>query len=354
MDPQLSSSVQIRRWTARDARWLICLAFVIVLTACSGNRPIKPWADLQMPGVQKIPGIEALQPMSAAARVYSAMTYQSKLDGNAIHVLFENGQAAYDMRLDGSQLHPVTLPCYDSVAVAPGGQWLVCSSNTGIQIHDLTQRTPDFTLDNAGQYAGNSTWAPDGRHLAVVTDLAGGCSIGIFAITFDSRQTTLVALLSLPQFATQAADTVGCSVKSLAWSPDGTQLAFLDLGTQRLYDLPITSLQLLTRPVTAPPITQVISGNQVVQIGERCCLHSGLAWDASSKALTYVDIIGRAIKQVDIATQEITTVLTQDAAGVFSPSWTPDGKQLLFVLGIASDELTPPPSQIYVYTPPDA
>jgi WD40 repeat protein len=306
-----------------------------------------------MPGVQKIPGIEALQPTSSAARVYNAMTYQSHQDGNATHVLFENGQTAYDMRLDGSQLHAVTLPCYDSVAVAPGGQWLVCSSNIGIQIHDLTQRTPDFTLANAGQHAGNSTWAPDGRHLAVVTDLAGGCSIGIFAITFDSRQTILVALLSLPQFLTQEGDYVGCSVKSLAWSPDGTQLAYWDLDTQRLYVLPIAPLHLLTRPVTSPPITQVISGSQLVQIGERCCLHSGIGWDVSSTALTYVDIIGRTIKQVDIATQEITTVLTQDAAGVFSPSWTPEGKQLLFVVGIASDELTPPPSQIYVYTPAD-
>jgi WD40 repeat protein len=307
-----------------------------------------------MPGVQKIPGIEALQPTSAAARVYNAMTYQSHLDGNATHVLFENGQAAYDMRLDGSQRHPVTLPCYDSVAVAPGGQWLVCSSNTGIQIHDLTQRSPDFTLADAGQDSGNSTWASDGRHLAVVTRLAGGCSIGIFAISFDSRQTTLVGLLSLPQFVTQAADTVGCSVKSLTWSPDGTQLAFIDLDTQRLYDLPIASLQLLTRPTTSPPITQVISANQLVQIGERCCIHSGIGWTASSKALTYVDFYGRTIKQVDIATHEITTLLAQDAADVYDLSWTPDGKQLLFVLGIGPGELTPPPSQIYVYTPLDA
>ncbi|HET9979986.1 MAG TPA: hypothetical protein VFQ32_06065, partial [Ktedonobacterales bacterium] len=57
------------------------------------------------------------------------------------------------------------------------------------------------------------------------------------------------------------------------------------------------------------------------------------------------------IEQVDIESHDTSTLLAQHAAGVFALSWTPDGKQLLFVLGLASDELSVPPSQIYVYTP---
>jgi WD40-like Beta Propeller Repeat len=336
-------------------RWLLlALLLLVSVTACSGNQPIKPWGDLHMPGVKKIPGIEALQPLSAVARVYDAATYQSRLDGNETHVLFENGQTVYDMRLDGSQLHPLTLPCSESVAIAPGGVWIACRTNTDIVFHDLTNRYGDFTLTGAGQYPGLPSWAPDGQHFAAVTDLGGGCSIGVFDVSFAAGSTNLVALLSLPQFVERASDYVGCSVGRLAWSPDGTQLAFIDVTFQRVYDLPIDSLHVLTRPRTSPPITKVIERDDLIRLGDKCCLHSGLAWTASSTVLTYVDHIGRNIKQADIMSHDVTTLLAQNAAGVFGLSWTPDGKHLVFVLGIASDELTPPPSQIYVYTPSEA
>ena len=350
MHIQPPCKARIRRWILRDARWLIWLTLVILVTACSGNQSIKPWADLQLPGVTKIPGIENLQKNSDIDRVYHAITYQSQLDGDATHVLFENGQAVYDMRLDGIQLHTVTLPCSESVAVAPGGQWIACRTNTDIVMHDFTAHQADITLSDAGQYPGYPTWAPDGHHLAIMTSLGGGCSIGIFDISFTTGSTHLVALLSLPRFVTEESDNVGCSVY-LTWSPDGTQFAFIDTDLWALYDLPIGSLHLLTRPETLPPITQAMTGDQLIRLGEKCRSHSGLAWAATSKALTYVACTGRTIKQTDIVTHETTTLLVQGAAGVFDLSWTPDGKRLLFVLGIASDELTPPPSQLYVYTP---
>ena len=330
-------------------RGLIWLAFACLITACSGNQPIKPWADLQIPGVKKIPGIEALQAHSDVIRVYHAVTYQSKLDSNATHVLLQNGQAVYDARLDGSQLHAVMLPCSESVAVAPGGQRVACVSDTGIQIHDLTNRNADVTLTGAGSYAGYPTWAPDGHHLASVTGLEGGCSIAIFDIS-PTLDTHLVELLSLPQFLTQEPGGSGCSVTRLTWSPDGTQFAFIDNNTLTLYDLPVAPLHLLTQSINSSPLLHTVSRGQVVALG-RCSPHSGLSWAASSRTLTFVDLRGQRIEQVDILTYATSTLLTQHAASLFDVSWTPDGKHLLFVLGIASDELTPPPSQIYVYTP---
>jgi Tol biopolymer transport system component len=336
-------------------RWLsLTLVTLLFVAACSGNQPVNPWGDLQAPGLRKIPGIEALQPLSAVARVYHAVTYQSTLDANTTHVLFEVGQTVYDMRLDGSQLRPLSLPCSESVAVAPGGGWIACQTNTDIVIHDMSDRDPDVTLTDAGEYAGLPTWAPDGRHLAVVTKLDGGCSIGIFDIALGSQHPQRVALLSLPRFTVQVADSIGCSVTELTWSPDGTQLAFIDRTEWAVYDLPIGSLHLLTRSSTLPLITRVLTGDQMARLGGKCSSQGGLAWTASSKALTYVDFYGRTITQVDIGTADTTTVLAQHAADVFSLSWTPDGSHLLFVLGLTSDELTVPPSQLYVYTPSDA
>ena len=183
-------------------RWLLFMALLLLLfcTACSGNVTVKPWADLHMPGVTKIPGIEGLQDHESIDRVYSAMTYSSSLDGNAIHVLFENGQKVYDMRLDGSQLHPVALPCSDSVAVAPGGQWVACRAQYDIVLHDLAYPEPDITLTGAGEYPGYPTWAPDGHHLAAVVRLGDVCSIAVFDISFASGTNHLIALLGLPRF----------------------------------------------------------------------------------------------------------------------------------------------------------
>ncbi len=350
MQPLPRRRGRLRQVTTRTVRQMIWIAVAILATACSGNRPIQPWADLQISGVKKIPGIEALQKNSDVDRVYHAVTYQSKLDGNATHVLFENGQAVYDMRLDGSQLHIVKLPCSESVAVAPGGQWVACRTNSDIVLHDLTTYHANITLSDAGQYPGYPTWAPDGHHLAVMTSLGGGCSVGIYDVSFAAGSTHLVALLSLPRFVTQESNGTGCSAKRLTWSPDGTQFAFIDIDLRTLYDLPIGSLHVLTGPDTLPPITQVMIGDQLIQLG-KCSSTSGLAWSTSSKTLTFVDFDGRNIEQVDIATHDTTTTIAQRVAEIFDLSWVPDGKHLLFVLGRASDVLTAPPSQLYVYTP---
>lgn len=338
-------------------RWLLFVALLLPLlllfcTACSGNVTVKPWGDLQLPGVQKIPGIEALQQQSDGNRIYDLVTYLSPLDGHRTHIIVRlgYGRAFYDIRLDGGQLQPIILPCDEVPTITSDGQWLACRTNTDIVVHDLTSHQPDFTLPNVGQNPGNSAWAPDGRHLAVMTHLAGGCSIAIFDITFSSEDGYLTNVLSLPLFVTEGPTGPGCSAFSLTWSPDGTRLAFIDIDTLSLYDIPIASMHILDQPNTTPTITRVITGDQLARLG-RCNVHSGLAWTPSSKALTFVDASGWNIEQVDIESHDTSTLLAQHAAGVFALSWTPDGKQLLFVLGLASDELSVPPSQIYVYTP---
>lgn len=333
-------------------RWLffVVLLLLVCCTACSGNVDVKPWGDLQLPGVQKIPGIEMLQKDSDVNRVYHALTYQSAADSGATHVMFAVGQSVYGMRLDGSQLHQIALPCSESLAVAPGGHWLACVTNTDIVIHDLTDHQPDFTLSDTGQFPGYPTWAPDGHHLAVVASLSGGCSVAIFDIVFPSEDAHLTDVLSLPRFASEGPTGPGCSVARLTWSPDGVQLAFIDIDLWAVYDFPIASLHILSQPNTTPTVTRVITGDQLVRLG-KCSINSGLAWTASSKSLTFVDALGWNIEQVDIESHDTSTLLAQHAAGVFDLSWTPDGKHLLFVLGLASDELTVPPSQIYIYSP---
>lgn len=353
MNPQRSPEGRFLHRSLRITQWLIWLTLALLVSACSGNQALKPLADLQMPGISKIPGISDLQQHSNVDRIYHATTYQSHVDGNTTHVLFEVGQTAYDMRIDGSHLHPVTLPCSESVAVAPGGQWVACRTSTSVELHDVTNQRSDITINDIGQYPYSPSWAPDGHHLAVVTRLGGGCSVAIFGVSFSAGSTNVIALLSLPRFVTQESSGLGCSMESLTWSPDGTQLAFIDNDLWAVYNLPIASMHLLTRPINSPPLTLTITGDQMVRLG-KCSSHSGLAWTASSKELTFVDLHGWNIEQVDVATHDMTTLIEQHTAGAFGLSWTPDGKQLLFVLGVVSDELTPPPSQMYVYTPSDA
>ena len=77
-----------------------------------------------------------------------------------------------------------------------------------------------------------------------------------------------------------------------------------------------------------------------------------LAWSNNSAKITYVDAQGRSIMQYDVTTDAATILLGALPERVCNLSWTPSGRQLVFVLCREEIPESPTPAaQPYVYTP---
>lgn len=334
----------------------IWLMGILVLTACSGSSANpKSFQDLQIPGANRILGVEAVEEDTGIHVISSIATYQSVIDNRRTHVLFLLRHSVYDMRLDGSNLRRIAISCGVPIAVAPDGRWMACPATSKgiITMHDLTGESPDHNIiiSTDGGYLDGLTWSQDARHLALINGLEGGCSISIYEVSDSHSDVDLAAVLSLPEFRVQEAAGVGCSATNLVWSPDGRQLAFVERGGWTVFSLSLSSLHLaLQEPITS--LTKLIITPNTLNTLANSSYQSNLSWAQSPDVLAFVGSDGRTIEQVNTLTHSDTVLLTQKTAGIFGLSWTPSGGQLLFVLGLPWDENMPPPSQIYVYTMP--
>ena len=81
---------------------------------------------------------------------------------------------------------------------------------------------------------------------------------------------------------------------------------------------------------------------------------TSLAWQhGSPPTLTFVAFPGDHLQQIDIDTGAQATLFKTDETGLFGISWTPDDRHLVFGFGRGGEPMvTPPPDQLYVYTPP--
>lgn len=124
---------------------------------------------------------------------------------------------------------------------SPDGKWFaVFGADFELRAVDTWKRVPLFREHERAPVPGTAAFSPDGRILAVVTDVRA-----IHLIDLPSRQT--LAILRLPG-ATE--------VQSLAFSPDGTQLAAVgDAVRLRVWDLPALRKELAAQGLdwSSPP-----------------------------------------------------------------------------------------------------
>jgi WD40 repeat protein len=337
----------------------LLLGCALLLTACSGSAvSTLPLTDLTLPGVVKIASVNALEQRIGAHRIDELIPYRNPND-RQMHVVFQARATYYDATLDGKRLDPLTSSCLEDLAITSDGHWGICVAihEKTLAIHDFTGHTADHTVavdTSAMDYPGNvswvPSWAPDSQRLALVSRLGGGCSIAVYQGVPPYTHLDLVVILSLPELVVNTAVGLRCSVGGLSWSPDGKWLTFGSTHPAGYYALALSSLNLDTTVAHELPITKEIHMEQLLP------LHAGdireLTWSHKPDVVTYGGNYGQDIEETNILTGQHTQLLSQQVAEILTLAWTPDGKQLVFVLGLPTVDITPPFPQMYVYTPP--
>jgi hypothetical protein len=340
------------------------------LVACGGPPPPPaPLAPLRLPGVVAVSGVSGLHVGPGRGVIGQVAAYEPAGGAAAPRVLFTEDGELFDVGLDGTGLRSLRMSCDGPIAVAPGGRWVVCQTDGGIAISDLTAKPPDggALLLTSSAYnpstglLGSPAWSPDGRLLAVVTTLASGCAVGVYVTTLPYRTIGLATVLDFPSLVLPGASR-RCAISGLAWSPDGRWLAFTQFGDHRPYEIDgllLASLPPLgTRPVT-PPTTITVPARLLVPLGRSEVFAAPPSWSVlpSGLALTYPGPSERSIMRGAVPSGAAQTVLAVGQGTIDALAWTPDGHGLVFAQGdpgCAECAVVYRPSQLYVYTPPSA
>jgi Tol biopolymer transport system component len=279
----------------------------------------------------------------------------------------------YVTNLDGSGKRRIglTYPCFNP-AVTPDGGWAVCPNETDesddydeLQVTSLRPNASSDVqvvhLQHGGFYV-YPTWSPDGRELAIVHDRdnsGGTCAIGIY-----TARPPYATFTHLAEVTSQAFNYPGCALATLSWSPDGKNLA-MKMGGVALLPIQTVLAGVPLGHSTAPTLDVPLTAFTVVA-------PRGFfpAWNPQTGMLTYVDSIEsyglspppQRILSYDPKTQISSILLTVPAVTRTTPgteqvdwlAWTPDGRQLLFVVneyGFCTDCSNTAPSDVYAFTP---
>jgi Tol biopolymer transport system component len=221
-------------------------------------------------------------------------------DGSQIAYILVNGTRydLYGSNLLGHSRHILTLEhALSGLHWSPDGRWLaayVAGDSTDVYLIDLnSEQLTNIGVLRFDDYA--ESWSPNGRWLAIT-------------VVKDSSETYLVNMDVEPFTAIRPLTYLA---RFLCWSPDGSQMAVSaesDAG-ERLYVLTLATgrLQLLAEPA---PGGQEISA----------------AWSPSGSSIVYsagsdlwiADLMGGMSR------------LTNDGLGNVNPSWSPDGRHIIF------------------------
>jgi Tol biopolymer transport system component len=180
----------------------------------------------------------------------------------------------------------------------------------------------------------NPAWSPDGKEIAFVSQRDG--TSAIYVMNPDGSNPKL--LIGAPKV--EACGNV--SLGSLAWSPDGSRLAY---GAHLVCGMPVTQgVQF--------HVVDRATGTTAVLAAGRAFRASGPMWSSDSKKLAVVTG-GWSRKGVTIvgADGSNPVTLTTHLGGqscTDAPSWSPDGLRLAFAVRGSCVPMQESPPEIYV------
>jgi Tol biopolymer transport system component len=262
----------------------------------------------------------------------TAFLPNAELDSNASFsrdgkwVLFTSRRAGtsdiYRARLDGSGLERlVASPAFDDqAALSPDGRSLAFVSSRGgqadIWILDLaTKALRNLTRDPAGDF--RPSWSPDGRWLAFSSDRDSGRP-RIPKGDFTIRHSTEIYVVRADGSELRRVTRDGQYAGSPAWSPDGAKLAF--------YAATLPEVRNITGAQRLRGVTQIETVD--LGTGARQVMTSGPGEKWSPHWLS-PDRIGYVTGGPEGGVER--TAGSSGARGEFnSPSWSPDGRHMLF------------------------
>jgi hypothetical protein len=349
----------------------VALALALALTGCASPGPnVVTLTRLHLPHLTYLPAVSAMRDRTGGNRIEAVFLQRGNAEPLVLVAVYPTGLEVIGRDGTGERHITTDGTCWSRVAVSPDGEWAACiisgpppgsaSSETSLlQVvslspHDQPLRRT-FNLGLASTPVGPA-WSPTGRYLAVGGASSGtGCTVMIVAVSLDATQFTPVG-----SFTSDALDRYPARVcADLAWSPDGTSLR---LGTRvqftYMLDSHIALAQVLAAMAKGSPLT--IPATAFVPFSPGVSSF-GLVWRPhdNTAVVGVSSAPGEPALQVRYYTSpghppDLLLTLPDAAHQLLGAAWTPDGRQLVLVIGTPAclDCGTDVLPDVYLFTPP--
>ena len=341
---------------ALRALYLLTLLPLLFVACSSPSKPLPPLQVLHLPDVVQLDAMTTLERKTGNHDIDSILAYRSTGATATMHVLVLGDGALTDIQLDGSGLRQINMqpPCRFLGAIDHVGTHGLCWFNGGVQAFDVDDTalswTPRVLLSTSlasTEALASPTIAPDGLHFAALYSASSGSpfTINIYAVDHAVTAATLVAIIRLPDL----------HARRLFWSPDGKWLAFtsdettVTASSGTTYAFQVASVLTSLPMQRSQPIQITLGKDHLTQLEDS--IDETNVWRPGSGNAIWTYIDEGTIWQIDVGTGERTALLTVPNGAICALSWTPDGKQLVFVQCLRSLLRQPPPANLYVFTP---
>ncbi len=249
------------------------------------------------------------------------VAFVSNRDGNSdIWTMNPDGSDPVNLTRDvASDFHPAWSPTGEQILFVSFREE---GKESSLYLMDADGNNIRKVLDNWHSRS-SATWAPDGKRIAAVRDGV------LYIITLDDKSAVPVAETGLR------------SVGDPAWSPDGTEIAFIYLWRKQGYELRLLDVQTLKQKVILAQL-------------ETYPVKSDPAWSPDGEQITFVLHKFRPMLTQEDAfawqDEETIYVINRDGSNLrqlvsekgpdaLHPTWSPHGDEIIYHQGIHLPEV---------------
>jgi len=283
------------------------------------------------------------RPVPGSTIAFVSTRHEPTLDTAADPVRAFLAAEIYLMNGDGTNLRRITENAYFDCfpALAPNGTRIVFDSNRlrkeaePFNTFDLFIMNADGTDQTALVRGSSATWAPDSKRIAFHASVSGqGMPINNNpgAATTDSD----IFILNIDDFLKHHAQAKNISNNAAAvdddadWSADGRKIVFTSHAVTDRTDNHATAEIYVINPDGKEKPTRLTNNNEE----ERAP-----SWSPDGKLILFSCRKGAPLQEGGISTFELCVInadgtglkrLTNNAVAELTPSWSPDGRQIMF------------------------